>query len=103
MGPSLHVGAVASNETKAGCTFKDITVPAGSSVTFSYLSKNKTHHLFIAPTVCTYTTEICPKTDGQGVAPSCSYKLPSPGTFYINDKAKKYCTDYSAHLKVIVT
>ena len=46
---------------------------------FSYLSKKKKHHLFIAPTVCTYTTEICPKTDGEGVAPSCSYKFPNPG------------------------
>ena len=25
------------------------------------------------------------------------------GTFYVNDKAKQYCKDYSAHLKVIVT
>ena len=25
------------------------------------------------------------------------------GTFYVNDKAKEYCKEYSAHLKVIVT
>ena len=58
---------------------QDITIPAASSIKFTYLSKKKKHHLFIAPTVCTYTTEICPKTDGDGVAAPCSYKFPTPG------------------------
>lgn len=60
-------------------TTQDIAIPAASGIDFSYLSKKKKHHLFIAPTVCTYTTEICPKTDGEGVASPCSYKFPSPG------------------------
>ena len=58
---------------------QDVTIPAASSINFSYLSKKKKHHLFVAPTICTYTSEICPKTDGEGVAAPCSYKFPGPG------------------------
>lgn len=96
-------GAMATNATKMTCNFKDVAIPAGSSINFAYHGKQ--HHLFVAPIPCTYTTEICPSKDGTMVTASspCSYKFLSAGIFYVNDKSKHYCKDYSANLKVTVT
>ncbi|KAL0038791.1 hypothetical protein WJX79_008089 [Trebouxia sp. C0005] len=96
-------GAMASNATKTSCTFKDIVIPASSSIAFAY--NGATHHLFMASTPCTYTTEICAAKNASDftTATPCTYTFPASGVFYVSDKTKHYCEDYSAHLKVTIT
>ncbi|KAL0030778.1 hypothetical protein WJX77_006160 [Trebouxia sp. C0004] len=96
-------GAMASNSTKMDCTFKDVVIPPSSSIAFSY--HGDTHHLFVASSPCTYTTEICPNKSNTIVTTSrpCKYSFPASGVFYVSDKTKHYCEQYSAHLKVTVT
>ncbi|KAA6422683.1 MAG: hypothetical protein FRX49_07219 [Trebouxia sp. A1-2] len=88
---------------RLGKALHDIVIPASSSIAFAY--NGATHHLFMASTPCTYTTEICAAKNASDftTATPCTYTFPASGVFYVSDKTKHYCEDYSAHLKVTIT
>lgn len=63
-------------EIHLACDMQDITIPASSTINFSYHSS--VHNLYVGSSPCAYTTEICPAKDAAAVSTSSPCKY-SPG------------------------